>query len=163
MTAMGRGEQALLKKTTGQPRYTELNQVLTPSQMKVVTQVNSELLRDADIANQAAQGAQAMRTILEAGKSGIHLPNFLNAKVVVANEVLKILRGTVNQKVMNQLERAFNSNAGFLDVMNKIPAAERIDVLRVLGTQLSPVKLGMITQGSNALSGQPQQQNMLAQ
>jgi hypothetical protein len=64
MNALGQGEQALLKKATGYPRYTELSDVLTPQQMNVVNNVGGELKRDAVIAEQAQKGASAMQDIM---------------------------------------------------------------------------------------------------
>ena len=131
MTAMGRGEQALLKKATGEPRFTELNQVLTPSQMKVVTEVGSELLRDAAIDAQTKAGAQAMKTIMEANQSKFRLPDFMSVKVTLANQVLSLMEGRLNAKVLNELEKGFNSATDFSTLMRKIPASDRIEVLQI--------------------------------
>ena len=163
MTAMGRGEQALLKKATGEPRFTELNQVLTPSQMKVVTEVGSELLRDAAIDAQTKAGAQAMKTIMEANQSKFRLPDFMSVKVTLANQMLKLMEGKLNAKVMGELEKGFQSGTSFADLMKKVPASERIEVLRALGQaqgQLSPAKINIWTQSQNALA--PSAKNALA-
>jgi hypothetical protein len=163
MTAMGRGEQALLKKATGEPRYVELNQVLTPSQMKVVGEVKSELMRDARVADQAKVGAEAMKTILEANQSKFRLPDFMSVKVTLANQMLKLMEGKLNSKVMAELEKGFESGTSFVDLMKKVPASQRIEVLRALGqaqNQLSPTKINMLVQSRNALA--PESQNALA-
>jgi len=166
MTAMGRGEQALLKKATGTPRFTELNEVLTPQQMKVVGGVESELLRDAKIAAQTKAGAEAMKTILDSNLSkGRALPQFLDVKVTLTNEMLKAVRGKLNKDVMTQLEKGFQSGTDFTKLMQKIPASERLNVLRALGQakgQLSPTKLNILTQTQNAMAPQPESENALA-
>ncbi len=165
MTAMGRGEQALLKKATGEPRFTELSQVLTPGQMKVVTEVGSELLRDAKVAEQTKAGADAMRVIMEANQSKFRLPDFMSVKVTLANELLKTMEGRLNKNVMAELEKGFNSATSFADLMKKIPASERIEVLRALGDakgQLSPAKLNAWTQAQNALAPATENRNALA-
>ena len=151
MTAMGRGEQALIKKATGEARYSELADVLSPSQMKVVGEVKSELLRDAQIVAQAKAGADAMKLILEANKSKFRLPDFME--------------GRLNKKVMTDLERGFNSGTDFVDLMNKVPASERIQVLQALGAargQLSPTKLNLLERSQNALAPESRNQNALA-
>jgi len=166
MTAMGRGEQALLKKATGEPRYTELSQVLTPSQMKVVGEVESELMRDARVASQTKAGAEAMKIIMDSNKSKVRLPDFMSVKVTLANQMLKILEGRLNQKVMGELENGFKSGTSFVDLMKKVPASERIEVLRALGQakdQLSPTKLNALGLSANALAPQSKNQNALAQ
>lgn len=144
MNALGRGEKALLKRSTGQPRFIKLEDVLTPTQMEAVGGVQKQLLRDADMNAQAVKGAAAIKEITSPG--GFRLPNFLNAKVVVANEILDIVKGSLNARVFANLERAFNSNADFVQVMNAIPASQRIEVLRAIGSELSPTKLAAMAQ-----------------
>jgi hypothetical protein len=159
MTAMGRGEQALLKKATGEPRYAELGQVLTPGQMKVVGEVQSELMRDAAVAAQTRAGAEAMTKIMDANKSKVRLPDFLDAKVTLANQMLRLLEGKLNKDVAAALEKGFESGTSFVDLMRKVPASQRIDVLRALGQaqgQLSPAKVNILAQVQNA---QPEPQN----
>lgn len=153
MTAMGRGEQALLKKATGTPRFNELSDVLTPGQMKVVGEVESGLLRDANVAAQTKAGAEAMKIIMDANKSNFRLPDFMSVKVTLANQMLGILEGRLNAKVMSELEKGFQSGTSFADLMKKVPASERIEVLRALGQaqgQLSANKLNIYTQMQNA-------------
>jgi hypothetical protein len=164
MTAMGRGESALLKKATGTPRYSELSDVLTPGQMKVVGEVESGLLRDANVAAQTKAGAEAMKIIMDANKSSFRLPDFMSVKVTLANQMLGILEGRISQKVLAELEKGFQSNTSFVDLMKKVPASERIEVLRALGQakdQLSPTKLNVYTQVQNSLAPQSENQNAL--
>jgi hypothetical protein len=164
MTAMGRGENALLKKSTGSARFNELSDVLTPGQMKVVGEIESGLLRDANVAAQTKAGAEAMKIILDANKSNFRLPDFMSVKVTLANNMLQILEGRLNSKVMGELEKGFASNTSFADLMKKVPASDRIEVLRALGearNQLSPTKLNIYAQTQNALAA-PQQQNQNA-
>jgi hypothetical protein len=164
MTAMGRGENALLKKSTGAARFNELSDVLTPGQMKVVGEVESGLLRDANVAAQTKAGAEAMKIILDANRSNFRLPDFMSVKVTLANNMLQILEGRLNNKVMSELEKGFASNTSFADLMKKVPASDRIEVLRALGearNQLSPTKLNIYAQTQNALAA-PQQQNQNA-
>jgi hypothetical protein len=166
MTAMGRGEQALLKKATGDARFAELSDVLTPQQMKVVGGVESELLRDAKIAAQTKAGAEAMKTILDSNLSKSRtFPQFLDAKITLTNELVKILKGKLNKDVMIQLEKGFQSGTDFTKLMQKIPASERIEVLRALGQakgQLSPTKLNILAQTQNAMAPQFESENALA-
>jgi hypothetical protein len=166
MTAMGRGEQALLKKSTGAPRFAELGDVLTPAQMKVVGEVKSELLRDAQVAAQTKAGAEAMKIILDSNKSSVRLPDFMSVKVTLANQMLKILEGKINDKIMMSLEKGFQSGTDFTELMKKIPASERIEVLRALGQaqgQLSPNKLNVYTQMQRNVAPQQQEsENALA-
>jgi hypothetical protein len=166
MTAMGRGESALLKKSTGTPRFNELSDVLTPGQLKVVGEVESGLLRDANVANQTKAGAEAMKLIMDANNSNLRLPDFMSVKVTLANQMLRILEGRLNAKVMGELEKGFQSATSFTDLMKKVPASERLEVLRALGQaqgQLSANKLNVYTQMQNSMSSsQNENQNALA-
>lgn len=160
MTAMGRGEQALLKKATGEPRFNELSDVLTPGQLKVVGEVESGLLRDANVMAQTKAGADAMKIIMDANRSNFRLPDFMSVKVTLANQMLSILEGRLNAKVMAELEKGFQSGTSFTDLMKKVPASERIEVLRALGQaqgQLSANKLNIYTQMQNAVSNSENQ------
>lgn len=164
MTALGRGENALLKKATGEARYSDLSQVLSPQQMNVVKGVESELKRNAEVVSQTQAGADAMKIILEANQSKFRLPSFLDVKVTLTNQMLDILNDKMSANVLKELEKGFNSAQDFQTLLKKVPASQRIDVLRALGqaqSQLSPTKLNIITQTQNALAPTQQNQNNL--
>lgn len=164
MNAMGRGENALIKKATGEARFGGIEDILNPQQMGVVKGVESELIRDAKVAAQTKAGEEAMRLILEANKSKFRLPDFMDVKVTLANQMLKLMEGRLNKDVLSRLEKGFNSATSFEEMMSKVPASERLNVLRGLGEargQLSPTKLNVLTQTQNALTSE-QPQNALA-
>ena len=162
MTALGRGESALLKKATGAARYDDLSQVLSPQQMGVVKGVESELKRNAEVVRQTQAGADAMKIILEANQSKFRLPSFLDVKVTVTNQMLDILKDKMSANVLKELEKGFASAKDFETLMKKVPASQRLDVLRALGqANLSPTKLNVITQTQNALAPTQENQNAL--
>jgi hypothetical protein len=163
MTTLGRGETALLKKSTGAARYDDLSQVLSPQQMGVVKGIESELKRNAEVVRQTQAGADAMKIIMEANQSKFRLPSFLDVKVTVTNEVLDILKDKMSANVLKELEKGFASAEDFQTLLKKVPASQRLDVLRALGqANLSPTKLNVITQTQNALAPAQQNQNALA-
>jgi len=161
MTALGRGENALIKKSTGAARYDDLSQMLSPQQMGVVNGIESELKRNAEVVRQTQAGADAMRIILEANQSKFRLPSFLNIKITLTNEVLDILKDKMSANVLKELEKGFESAKDFQTLLKKVPASQRIDVLRALGqANLSPGKMrniGVI----NALAPESENQNAL--
>jgi hypothetical protein len=162
MTALGRGETALLKKATGAARYDDLSQVLSPQQMGVVKGVESELKRNAEVVRQTQAGADAMKIILEANQSKFRLPSFLDVKVTVTNQMLDLLKDKMSANVLKELEKGFASAEDFQTLMKKVPASQRLDVLRALGqANLSPTKLNVITQTQNALAPTQDNQNAL--
>jgi hypothetical protein len=163
-TVLGRGESALLKKATGEARYDDLSQVLSPQQMGVVKGVEAELKRDAEVVRQTQAGAEAMKIILEANQSKFRLPSFLDVKVTLTNQMLDILKDRMSANVLKELEKGFNSAQDFQALLKKVPASQRIDVLRALGQaqdQISPTKLNIITQTQNALASTQENQNAL--
>ena len=160
MTALGRGETALLKKATGAARYDDLSQVLSPQQMGVVKGIEAELKRNAEVVRQTQAGADAMKIILEANQSKFRLPSFLDAKVTVTNQMLDILKDKMSANVLKELEKGFASAKDFETLLKKVPASQRIEVLKALGqANLSPTKLNVITQTQNALA--PEQENRI--
>jgi len=162
MTALGRGESALLKKSTGAARYDDLSQVLSPQQMGVVKGVESELKRNAEVVRQTQAGAEAMKIILEANQSKFRLPSFLDVKVTVTNQMLDLLKDKMSANVLKELEKGFQSAENFQTLMKKVPASQRLDVLRALGqANLSPTKLNLFMQSQNALAPTQQNQNAL--
>ena len=165
-TVLGRGESALLKKATGEARYDDLSQVLSPQQMGVVKGVEAELKRDAEVVRQTQAGAEAMKIILEANQSKFRLPSFLDVKVTLTNQMLDILKDRMSANVLKELEKGFNSAQDFQTLLKKVPASQRIDVLRALGQaqdQISPTKLNIITQTQNALAPTQENQNALSE
>ena len=169
-TALGRGEQGLIKKATGFPRFQELSDVLSPEQLKAVTSVKSELSREANIAQQAVSGRRALDFIMEANQYGFRLPGFFDAKVTLANNTLALLEGKLNAKVLKELENAFASGKNLDALIGKVPASQRIEVLRALGeasTKLSSAKPTFAGQfqaaQGNALAPTQQPQNALVQ
>lgn len=95
MNVLGRGEQALLKKSTGFPRYQDgdLGKVLTgPGQMEAVNKVAGELTRDLE---RKALGQSVdtgnLFNIADRGKGTVSLPNLLSRPAMLANFVMKRL------------------------------------------------------------------------
>jgi hypothetical protein len=90
LNVLGRGETALLKKSTGFPRYEagDLSKVLTPEQMKVVDDAASQMTRNIRISDQAATGREAMRDILSENMAMLRLPSLINYKVAATNSML---------------------------------------------------------------------------
>lgn len=163
MNVLGRGEQAMLKRSTGTPRYEQIGDVLTPPQMSVVRDVEAQLNRQTAMAKQAQQGEEAANLIIKANTSNLRLPNFMNVKTHIANETLRLLQDRLNAKVFAELEEAFKSAKSVDELLSKVPAAQRSEVLRTLGQvqgQLSPAKLNVWTQTGNALA--PESENALA-
>jgi hypothetical protein len=162
INALGKGEQALLKKATGYARYEEgdLAKVLTPEQMTKVTQIANELVRDLKMADQAKAGATMYENVLRENIKGPRLPNILSAKVAVTNETLDILENKVNKKVMKALTDGMRTGKSLNELLNVVPAAQRNAVLKAI--QNDARMQSAATFGANALA-ESENRNALAE
>jgi hypothetical protein len=133
MNVLGRGEGAMLKRSTGFPRYESLADVLTPQQMEAVQSVSGELKRGASMADQVTRGRQALDQIIQANTYGFRLPGLFSAKIQLANDTLALLQGRLNVKVFDELEKGFQSAQSLDALIGKVPAKDRVEVLRALG------------------------------
>jgi hypothetical protein len=151
INALGKGEQALLKKATGYARYEEgdLAKVLTPEQLTKVTQISNELIRDLNMANQAKAGSTMYENVLREQIKGPRLPNILSAKVAVTNETLDILENKVNKKVLKALTDGMRTGKTLNELLNVVPAAQRSAVLKAIQNDARMQSLA--TFGTNAL------------
>lgn len=134
LNVLGRGETALLKKSTGFPRYEsgDLNKVLTPKQLDAVSKVESELLRDARLSDLATAGKADVANVLSQDASKWRLPMWLNRYVTAANKGLDIAESALNAKTMAKVYEAMESPNNALKVLNELPLTERNKVLKAM-------------------------------
>jgi hypothetical protein len=103
---LGRGKDALLKRSTGSPRYKELSDVLDPQQMAAVDRLRSEMQRDAELARLSHEGvAPAMETLRVGELKNIRAPSLIDAKVSMLNTLLNRMEGTGGAAVEGALAR----------------------------------------------------------
>lgn len=90
-----------LKRATGQPRFTQLEQVLTPDQVKVVEGIRKDLAREAEFTKQAREGGKAGE-VFPATETA-RLPNLMSRIASVANTVMTKLQGKIDKKLALEL------------------------------------------------------------
>jgi hypothetical protein len=134
LNALGRGETALLKKSTGFPRYEtgDLSKVLTPQQMSAVDDAVSQMTRDIRISDQAATGRDALRDVLSDNMKMLRLPSLINFKVAATNAMLDTIERKVGRKVMDTLTESLQTAKTAEELLSKLPAHERLKVLNVI-------------------------------
>lgn len=162
LKVLGEGESSLLKRADQNPRFGGIEEILTPEQMRAVNKVGGELNREAFMADQAKRGLREYKSIVDANKSMFRLPAFLNVKATLANETIGILENKVNAKTIDILKKAFESGKGVNDLLDTLPAKDRVKVLKALQDaqlNLSPEKMNALGLSSNALVKEQQQQN----
>ena len=133
LNVMGRGEQAMLKRATGFPRYSGLSDVLTaPGQMATVNKIAGELGRDAQLNRLAAQGGEELSNIIQDATPKFNFPPSLSTKIAVARQGLREFEGKVNRATLAALTEGMKSGASANAMLDMLPAKERVKVLRIM-------------------------------
>jgi len=95
-----------IKRATGQTRFEQLSEVLTPEQLKIVEDVRADLARAKATEAQAAaaRGAGPDVNLMGTEVMGtVRAPNFINNVTTVANDLLRRLQGKLDQKLAIEL------------------------------------------------------------
>jgi hypothetical protein len=124
----GRFSQALkdapgtLKRSTGQTRFQQLLEILTPDQVKVVEGIRKDLAREAEFQTQASAGAKSGKAVpaAELAKS----PAFFSKLATLANAFINGLQGKINQKVALELAAEMLDPKLAADVLEKALARQ---------------------------------------
>lgn len=103
-TAVDESAQTL-KKATGQPRFQQLEEILTPDQMKVVNDVRADLQRQARTEYLAKQGAGSMgiEKLASRAAEGAKAPHIMSRIVTVANDLIGRMAGKLDQKLAMEI------------------------------------------------------------
>lgn len=134
LNVLGRGETALLKKSTGFPRYEsgDMNKILTPKQLDAVSKVESELLRDARLSDLATAGKTDVANVLSQDASKWRLPMWLNRYVTAANKGLDIAESALNAKTMAKVYEAMENPNKALELLKTLPTSEQNKALKMM-------------------------------
>lgn len=98
--------QTIKRALSGQPRYKDLTEVLSPTQKASVDAVLMDLSRDARVKELAQLGSEAAPKLREpAGKAT--LPPLLNRLATIANEIVRRLEGKINEKLALEIASEF--------------------------------------------------------
>lgn len=128
MRVLGEGEEALIRTSTGAPRFQQgdLMRILSEEQGQAVTGVADQLQRDRTMDVQARRGAQGLAQILdENAPIGFRLPNVLNRQIMIANRTLNLLEGKISNATRSALEQAMYSGEDLNRFMNSVPLLEQ--------------------------------------
>jgi hypothetical protein len=148
MNALGRGEQSLLKRSTGFPRYEsgDLSKVLSPDQMDAVKRIEMELLRDQGIADRVPGGLSGALRALRAGElKDVKAPSLVDARFAFFNRMLNILEGTGGEKSEKALaELMLPGNASRLGALMRMQMQNPQGVAGTIVKSQSPVIHNMV-------------------
>ncbi len=153
LNALGRGEGAMLRRSTGSPRYEagDLPHVLNANQMDEVTRVSNELRRDAAMRQQATAGTNRLNDILGEASQAPQIPNTLSVMGTAFNKILRVMSGRVSTRTLRTLSEAMQSGRSTLELMNTVPSYDRPALLRAI--QQSQSSLEGTGATVNALAG----------
>jgi hypothetical protein len=124
----GRFSQALkeapttIKRSTGQSRFQQLSEILTPDQVKVVEGIRKDLAREAEAKAQASAGSKSGKAVpaTELSKA----PGFFSKLVTVTNTIIDKLQGKINEKVALELATEMLDPKLAADVLEKAMARQ---------------------------------------
>lgn len=117
--------------------------------------IASEVTRDSVIKSQAQAGENALANIIQNNESKFKLPAFLNPKATVTNSLLKQLEQNLNKNVVNELVLGMKSGKSANELLNTLPASDRLKLLKILQNSeaWNPlVGRALTNTGSNALN-----------
>jgi hypothetical protein len=164
LNALGRGEGALLKRSTGFARYEGLGDVLTPTQLGAVSKVAGEMERDTAMSTLATKGSPTLTKILNQDTAPFRLPSYLSWVATTMNAVSNKLQGRVADKTIETIAKGMQTGKGANDLLNALPFSERKAVMKAMveSKAWNPSVLSTIGQQTgNAFA--PKNQNALAQ
>jgi hypothetical protein len=124
----GRFSQALkeapttIKRSTGQSRFQQLSEILTPDQVKVVEGIRKDLAREAEFTSQATAGSKGGKAVpaAELSKS----PAFFSRIATLTNTIIDKLQGKINEKVALELATEMLDPKLAADVLEKALARQ---------------------------------------
>ena len=133
--------------------------------IKPMQQIADQLTRDIKIAEQAKAGAKALG--FEDESLAKKIPGFVGYKTAIVKQVIRTLENKVSDKTIDILANAAKSGKNMNEILNTLPADDRIQVLKALknAANLSGTRAGvasLTTPPVNALAPEQQNQNALA-
>jgi len=111
-----------LKRSTGQSRFQQLSEILTPDQVKIVEGIKKDLAREAEFKSQVTAGTKGGKAVpaAELSKS----PAFFSKIVTLANAIIDSLQGRINEKVAIELATEMLDPKLAADVLEKALARQ---------------------------------------
>ena len=134
-----------LKRSTGNPRYEELSQVLTPDQLAITTNVGKDLGRSAEQARLGSLGAEKARTLLGAVSPALPPAGMFSPVYSVLRAVTNRLHGRVEGKSLDALAKAMQDPREMARIMQAATPKEKSILAPYLPT--APIVVGAQAMG----------------
>jgi hypothetical protein len=93
----------------------------------------AQTLKNAkEMTSQSSMAQDALRELLAENVSLMRLPSLISAKFAATNAAISILEKKIGKRVMGKLVSALRSGTGAADLLETLPAQDRMQVLQVL-------------------------------
>ena len=120
-----------MKKATGQPRYSELGEVLTPTETKATEAVAAELSR------KDAMNRLAAKTTVQAGNVipsdvGVPIPTLLSRPAMLANFVMRQFGKSAEQKIAEKAGQQYLNPQALANALKDLPTPQRQAVIEAI-------------------------------
>lgn len=122
-----------IKKSTGQARYTKLDEILTPKEVQSVDKVIADLSRQAKSESLAAQSRAG-----EHGAGEAELPNLLSKTASITNFVLKKIRQDANKDLNSLAADMMLNPAKLAAFIEGVPADKTNTIVKAFLGKLTP-------------------------
>lgn len=126
------GEVATIKRAGGNPRFGGIEQALTPQQFQTVKDIESQLVRDAEVTRQANEGMNAARGLMQKFGADVTIPNTLDAKMTFLRSILRRVNLDVRESTTTAIAKAMQSGKNFVDALDTLPTSERSRILKAV-------------------------------
>jgi hypothetical protein len=149
-----------VEKILGPGSY-DIAKEVSDNTINVLQDQAAKVVRDMNIKTQVAGGQDALKELLLQNMSKIRLPSYITAVAATTNKAMQILENKIGSKTMSTLTEAFKTPQGTADLLETLPGAERVRVLKLLSNPQS-WKPGVSAAAINALAPAEEKQNALA-
>lgn len=129
LDAMGRGENALLKRADQSPRFGGISDVLTPDQLAVRDKIAGEMIRDKTMAEQAKAGEGGLRNIFASDIGLPKLPSYLSVVASSTNKAITALENKISRDTMSAIVEGMKNGANANELLAAVPASEKNNAL----------------------------------
>jgi hypothetical protein len=124
---LGKGEGAMLKRSTGFPRYQDgdLPKILNPDQLKAVNGVDSSVQRNAIFDRLASDGQSAATRIIGMETPKVPPTGILNPKLTMTRSIVNRFIGKIDNGTIDYLVKNMDNPAKIAEAMRGAPLVQR--------------------------------------
>ena len=114
-----------IKRSTGGPRFEELEKVLNPNQMNTVTAIKNELSRDATGSEMSRRGMASALERIGASMPDVPATGILDPKISASRAIINRFTGQATKKILDQLSKNMDNPQMMAKLMREAKPFER--------------------------------------